>query len=194
MTECIPEEDFKPFYPDQTIYGASFTFCLKSWEKFRDFVVVRKLMAHEENGQGILFPKWSYQIICHNQLDMSPRQVWEDYNKRARIELNIKELDYDHFITKVPTGNFLSNFAYFWHCTLSYNLALIFKKFVLPEEWSKVRTSTLRKKLFNIPGRLVNRSGKIIMRLIKGFPYTEVLSSVKEQLLWLYRMLHPLQA
>jgi len=194
VRECIPEEDFKPFYPDQTIYGASFTFRLNSWEKFRDFVVVRKLIAHEENGQGILFPKWSYQLICHNQLDMTPKQVWEDYNKRARIELNIKELDYDHFITKVPTGNFLSNFAYFWHCTLSYNLALIFKNFVLPQEWSKVRTSTLRKKLLNIPGRLVNRSGKMIMRLIKGFPYTEVLSSVKEQLIWLYRMLHPLHA
>jgi hypothetical protein len=193
VRECIPEEDFKPFYPDQTIYGASFTFRLNSWEKFRDFVVVRKLIAHEENGQGILFPKWSYQVICHNQLDMTPKQVWEDYNKRARIELNIKELDYDHFITKVPTGNFLSNFAYFWHCTLSYNLALIFKNFVLPQEWSKVRTSTLRKKLLNIPGRLVNRSGKMIMRLIKGFPYTEVLSSVKEQLIWLYRRLHPLK-
>ena len=191
VMECIPEEDFEPFYPDETIYGASFTFCLHEWEKPRDFVAIKRLVGCDDKGQGMLFPKWRYQIICHNQLDMSPREVWEDYNKRARIELNIRDLDYDHFITKVPTGNFLSNFAYFWHCVMSYNLALIFKTFVLSEEWSKAKTSTLRKKLINIPGRLVNRSGKMVMRLIEGFPYIEVLRSVKERLIWLYRRLNP---
>lgn len=192
VRECIPEEDFEPFYPDETICGASFSFCLNKWEKPHDFVVVRKLVDREDNGQGMLFPKWRYQVICHNQLDMSPKEVWEDYNKRARIELNVRDLDYDHFITKVPTGKFLSNFAYFWHCVMSYNLVLIYKLFVLSAEWSRARTSTLRKKLINIPGRLVNRSGKMIMRLIADFPYIEVLASVKERLIWLYRMLNPL--
>ena len=74
---------------------------------------------------------------------------------------------------------------------MSYNLALIFKTFVLSEEWSKAKTSTLRKKLINIPGRLVNRSGKMVMRLIEGFPYIEVLRYVKERLIWLYGRLNP---
>ena len=188
----IAEEDFEPFYPDETIYGASFSLCLNSWERPRDFVVVRKLVGHEDNGQGMLFPKWHYQVICHNQLDMSPKEVWEDYNQRARIELNIRDLDYDHFITKVPTGRFLSNFAYFWHCVLSYNLVLIFKNFVLTGEWSKYRLSTLRKKLITIPGRLVNHSGKMVMRLIADFPYLDILASVKERLIWMYQSLNPL--
>jgi hypothetical protein len=188
----IAEEDFEPFYLDETIYGASFSLCLNSWERPRDFVVVRKLVGHEDNGQGMLFPKWHYQVICHNQLDMSPKEVWEDYNQRARIELNIRDLDYDHFITKVPTGIFLSNFAYLWHCVLSYNLVLIFKNFVLTGEWSKYRLSTLRKKLITIPGRLVNHSGKMVMRLIADFPYLDILASVKEQLIWIYQSLNPL--
>ncbi|MDY6853905.1 MAG: hypothetical protein SWO11_04225 [Thermodesulfobacteriota bacterium] len=54
-------------------------------------------MNQEKNEQLPLFSKWRYQIICHNQLDMTPKEVWEDYNKRARIELNIRDLDYDHF-------------------------------------------------------------------------------------------------
>jgi hypothetical protein len=190
--DSLAEEDFEPFYPDETIYGASFSFCLDSWEKPRDFVVIRRLVGHEDNGQGILFPKWHYQVICHNQVDVSPQEVWEDYNQRARIELNVRDLDYDHFITKVPTGRFLSNFAYFWHCVLSYNLVLIFKNFVLTGEWSQYRLSTLRKKLISIPGRLVNHSGKMVMRLIEGFPYVDILVSVKEQLIWLYRRLNPL--
>ena len=188
----IPEEDFKPFYPDQIIDGASFSLRLDSWERPRDFVVIRKLVGHEDDGQGFLFPKYYYQVICHNQLDMSPKEVWKDYNKRAKIELTIRDLHYNHFITKVPTGKFLSNFAYFWHCVLAYNLVLIFKNFVLPGEWSKARLSTLRRKLINIPGRLVNHSGKIIMRLMAKFPYLDILASVKEQLIWLYRRLNPL--
>ncbi|MBW2006195.1 MAG: IS1380 family transposase [Deltaproteobacteria bacterium] len=190
--DSIAEEDFEPFYPDETIYGASFSLCLNLWERPRDFVVVRKLVGHEDNGQGMLFPKWHYQVICHNQLDMSPKEVWEDYNQRARIELNIRDLDYDHFITKVPTGIFLSNFAYFWHCVLSYNLVLIFKNFILTGEWSKYRLSTLRKKLITIPGRLVNHSGKMVMRLIADFPYLDILASVKERLIWIYQSLNPL--
>jgi hypothetical protein len=191
IKEFIPEEDFEPFYPDETIYGASFSFCLDAWEKPRNFVVVRKLVGHEDDGQGMLFPKWHYQVICHNQLDMSPKEVWEDYNKRARIELNIRDLDYDHFITKVPTGFFLSNFTYFWHCVLSYNLVLIFRNFVLSGQWAKCRLSTLRKKLINIPGRLVNRSRKMVMRLMAGFHYVDILESIKEQLIRLYLKLNP---
>jgi len=91
----------------------------------------------------------------------------------------------------VPTGKFMSNYAYFWHCVLSYNLALIFKQFVLTGEWKKMRTSTLRKRIINTPGRLVNRSGRMVMRLIAGFPYVEILKIIKERLIWLYQMLHP---
>ena len=31
----------------------------------------------------------------------------------------------------------------------------------------------------------------MIMRLIDGFPYVEVLTSAKEQLIWLHRKLNP---
>ena len=194
IEEHIPEKDYIPFNPQETIHGASFSFCFDKWKTARDFVVIRKEITHEKNGQGLLFPKYSYQIICHNQLDMGPKQAWQDYNKRSRIELNIRDLDYDHFITKVPTGNFLSNFAYFWHSVLAYNLMLIFKTFVLPQQWKKGKSSTLRKNLINIPGRLVNRSGNMIMRLMAHFSYADVLNSIKEQLLWLYWKLNPLPA
>jgi hypothetical protein len=191
VKECMPDDSFEPFYPGGGIEGASFTYCM---EKLHDFVVVRKLTDREGSGQGMLFPKWRYQIICHNQPDMTPKEVWEDYNKRAKIELTIRDLDYDHFVTNVPTGSFNSNFAYFWHCVLAYNAALIFKRYILSDKWHHARTSTIRKNLINIPGRLVNRSGKMIMRLMAGFPFVDVLQFVKERLLWLYRTLHPAPA
>jgi hypothetical protein len=194
VKECIPEDSFEPFYPAGGIEGASFTYHMRTWAKPYEFSAVRKFTDREEDGQGLLFPKWRYQIICHNQPDMMPKEVWEDYNKRAKIELTIRELDYDHFITSVPTGTFNSNYAYFWHCVLAYNVALIFKRFILSEKWHNARTSTVRKNLLNIPGRMVNHSGKMIMRLMAGFPFLDVLQVVKDQLLWLYRTLHPAPA
>lgn len=92
--------------------------------------------------------------------------------------MTIKDLDYDHFITKVPTGRFLSNYAYCRHCVLSYNLAFMFKQFVLTGRWKKMRTSTLRKKIITTPGRLVNRSVTMMMRLMAGFPLVHLFENL----------------
>lgn len=191
----IPEEDFEPFnLTDETIEGASFCFSLNNWEGQRDFVVVRKLESAEDNGQLVLFDdlcKWHYQVICHNNLDMSPYEVWKDYNQRARIELVVKELDYDYFLTKVPTGDYLANFAYFLHSVIAYNTMLIFKRYILQGEWMVKTISTLRKKLFNIPGRIVNRSGRMVIRLIKGFKEVDLFNSLTDKLISFYQRLNP---
>jgi len=112
---------------------------------------------------------------------MTSKDAWADYNKREKIELTLRELDYDHFITKVPAGTFNSNYAYFWHCVLAYNVALIFKRFILSEQWHNARTSTIRKNLLNIPGRVVNHSGNMVMRLMAGFPFVDVLRFVESR-------------
>jgi len=187
----LTDDDFEPFFPGGLISGASFTYRFASWSKPRDFVVVRKRLGLKRDEQGNLFPKYRYQVICHNQLDGDPKAVWVDYNKRAKIELNIRDLDYDHFITKVPTDNFNANSAYFWHCVTAHNLMVIFRNFLLPAQWSTARTSTLRKKLINIPGCLVNRSGKKVMRMMEAFPYKDILNGIKERIKWLYVTLHP---
>jgi len=190
----ITEEDFEPFNATETIEGASFRFSLTSWEGQRDFVVVRKLIRTEDNGQLLLFDhlhKWHYQVICHNNLDMSPYEVWKDYNQRAGIELVIKELDYGYFLTKVPTGDYLANFAYFWHSVIAYNIMLVFKRYILEGEWMTKTISTLRKKLFDIPGRLVNRSGKMVMRVIKEFKEVELLNSLTSRMIAFYQRINP---
>jgi len=189
----IPEEDFEPFNLSETIEGACFRFSLDSWEGERDFVVIRKLIRKKDNGQRLLFAElgeWDYQVICHNNLDMSPYEIWQDYNQRARIELVVRELDYDYFLTKVPTGRYLANFAYFWHAVIAYNTILFFKRYILQGEWTTRTIATLRKRLFNLPGRLVNRSGRMVMRIIKGFKEVELLNSIQEKLISFYQRLN----
>jgi hypothetical protein len=189
----IPEEAFEPFDSAETIEGASFRFSLNSWEGQRDFVVVRKRIRTENNGQLLLFDhlyKWHYQVICHNTMDMTPYEVWKDYNQRARIELVVKELDYDYFLTKVPTEHYLANCAYFWHSVIASNIMLIFKRYLLQGEWMNKTISTLRKKLFSIPGIVVNRSGTMVMRMIKGFKEVALFNSLTPKLITFYQRLH----
>lgn len=61
------------------------------------------------------------------------------------------------------------------------------KRYILSEQWHNSRTETIRKHLLSVPGRMV-------MRLMAGFPFVDVLRFVKERLLWLYRSLHPIPA
>ena len=122
---------------------------------------------------------------------MSPYEVWKDYNQRAGIELVVRKLDYGHFLSKVPTGDYLPHFAYFWHSVIAYNIMLIFKRYILQDEWMNKTISTLRKKRFNIPGRLVNHSGRMVMRVIKGFKEVELLNSLTSNLIAFYQRINP---
>ena len=192
ITTMIPDKDFGPFNESGTIAGASFLYQPKNWGNARQFVVVRKREEPKVGQQEDIFTRFRYQVICHNQEDMTAKEAWQDYNQRGRCELNIRDLDYDHFISKVPTGDFESNFAWFWHCVFAHNLMVIFRLFALPAEWAKARTSTLRKKLINVPGRLVNLGGRMTMRMMEGFPHIEVFTYVKERLRWLFWELNPL--
>jgi hypothetical protein len=54
LIASIPDEDFDPLYPHETIYGASRTLCLDTREKPRTFVIVRKMTGCDEHRQTLL--------------------------------------------------------------------------------------------------------------------------------------------
>ncbi|MCK9230681.1 MAG: hypothetical protein M0Q23_05115 [Syntrophales bacterium] len=177
VKECIADDAFEPFYPGcDKLDGASFSYYMKTTGKIHDFVVVRKYLGQEGDGQGMLFP----QMALSDHLPQSARHD---------AERGLGSLQ-----QAGKAGNFNSNFAYFRHCTIAYNLALLFKRYILTERWHNARTLTLRKNLINVPGRLVNRSGRMIMRLMAGPPFVDVLHIVKERLMCVYRVLHPAPA
>ncbi|RLA94089.1 MAG: hypothetical protein DRG25_03240, partial [Deltaproteobacteria bacterium] len=68
---------------------------------------------------------------------------------------------------------------------------LFFKRYILQGEWTTRTIATLRKRLFNLSGRLVSRSGRMVMRIIKGFKEVEFLNSIREKLISFYQRLNP---
>ena len=71
---------------------------------------------------------------------------------------------------KLPSGDFGENAAWWWIMILSMNLNTIMKRQVLGGSWASRRMKAIRFSFINIPGRIVERSGELILRLVKGHP------------------------
>ena len=76
---------------------------------------------------------------------------------------------------KLPCGEF-GKYAAWWGITiLALNLDAIMKRFVLGGSWQTKRMKAIRLSLINLPGRVINHSRKLILRLAKGHPSFELL-------------------
>ena len=75
---------------------------------------------------------------------------------------------------KLPSGDFGENAAWWWIMILAMNLNTIMKRLVLGGSWATRRMKAIRFSLITIPGRIVERSRELIIRLVKGHPAFEV--------------------
>lgn len=76
--------------------------------------------------------------------------------------------------SKFPSGDFGENAAWWWIVILSMNLNAIMKRQVLGGSWSTRRMKAIRFSFINVPGRIVERSRELIIRLVKGHPALEL--------------------
>jgi hypothetical protein len=71
---------------------------------------------------------------------------------------------------KLPSDDFGENAAWWWIMILAMNLNSIMKQVALGKSWTSRRMKAIRFSLINIPGRIVERSRELIIRLVKGHP------------------------
>ena len=71
---------------------------------------------------------------------------------------------------KLPSGDFGENAAWWWIMIMAVNLNTIMKRLVLGGSWVSRRMKAIRYSLITIPGRIVERSRSLIIRLAKGHP------------------------
>ena len=71
---------------------------------------------------------------------------------------------------QLPSGDFGENAAWWWIMILAMNLNTIMKRLVLGGSWACRRMKAIRFSFINIPGRIVERSRTLIIRLAKGHP------------------------
>jgi len=132
---------------------AEFFYQPTRWLKPYRFIVIRRPIPEEPSEQLTLFSigNYSYQVFV-TDLKMKPLNIWRFYNRRAAVELVIKELKADYPLAKIPTRYFAANEAYFHLLLFAYNLVNWFKRFCLPPSAQSWTLKNLRTQMLFVPG------------------------------------------
>jgi hypothetical protein len=84
--------------------------------------------------------------------------------------------------SKFPSGDFGENAAWWWIVVLTHNLNAIMKRQVLGESWSSKRMKAMRFSIIKLPGRVVERSRSLILRLTKNHPSLGMLIEARKRI------------
>jgi len=83
---------------------------------------------------------------------------------------------------KFPSGKFGENAAWWWMMVLALNLNAAMKGLVLGGSWVSRRMKAIRFHLINLPGRVLERSRQLIIRLGKAHPCLGVLLKARTRI------------
>lgn len=83
---------------------------------------------------------------------------------------------------KLPSDDFGENAAWWWIMILAFNLNAIMKRLVLGKSWASKRMKAVRFSLIKLPGRVVERSRSLIIRLTKNHPSLELLVDARREI------------
>ena len=83
---------------------------------------------------------------------------------------------------KLPSEDFGENAAWWWIMILAFNLNVMMKRLAFGGKWSSKRMKAVRFSLINLPGRVVKRSGGLIIRMSKGHPSLAVLVEARRKI------------
>ena len=84
---------------------------------------------------------------------------------------------------KLPSGDFGENAAWWWMMILAMNVNTIMKRQILGGSWASRRIKAIRFSFINIPGRIVERSGELVIRLVKGHPALDLYLEARRRIL-----------
>jgi Transposase DDE domain group 1 len=130
-----------------------------------------------------LWPEWRHHAFI-TDVDLPTVAVDEFHRDHATIELAIRDLKHGAGLEHCPSGRFFANAAWLACAVLAHNLVRWTARLghVHPAEQLTV-TATLRQRIFGVPGRLVNRSGRHVLRLPARWPwankFTDALDAIR---------------
>ena len=133
-------------------------------------LVVRRTRLTDP-AQRRLWPDWRHHAFI-TTVDLSTVAVDEFHRDHATIELAIRDLKDGAGLEHCPSGRFFANAAWLGCAVLAHNLIRWTARLgnVHPSGQLTV-TRTVRTHLLALPGRLVNRSRRWILRLPARWPW-----------------------
>jgi hypothetical protein len=133
-------------------------------------LVVRRTRLTDARQQA-LWPNWRHHCFV-TSVGLGTVEVDAFHRDHARVELAIRDLKEGAGLEHCPSGSFFANAAWLGCAVLAHDLvrwtAHLGK--VHPEDQLTV-ARTVRSRVLCLPGRVVNRSGRPVLRLPEKWPW-----------------------
>ncbi len=139
-------------------------------------LVVRRTRLTDPIQQQ-LWPDWRHHGFVTN-VELPTVEVDRFHRQHATVELAIRDLKEGAGLEHCPSGRFFANAAWLSCAVLAHNLLRWTARLgdLHPADQLTV-ASTLRSQLLSVPGRLVNRAGRNVLRLPERWPWAGQLTT-----------------
>jgi hypothetical protein len=144
-------------------------------------LVVRRSRLSDPH-QLALWPDWRHHAFVTN-VALDTVAVDAFHRAHAGIELAIRDLKEGAGLEHCPSGHFFANAAWLACAVLAHDLIRWSARLggIHPDDQLTVARS-VRTRVLNLPGRLVNRSGAIVLRLPERWPWSITFTRALDQI------------
>jgi len=154
-------------------------------------LLVRKEPLHP-GAQRSLFPSLDFRYWgFYTDQDGDPRLLDLTMRDAAHVESHIQRLK-DSGLCRFPFTKLAANEAWMFAVMLSADLVRWFQLVCLDDSWRNARPKALRWGIFHAPGRLTNKARRRIVRVIDGWPTTEVILDAYKRIALITRSAQPI--
>ncbi len=137
-------------------------------------LIIRREPLHP-GAQRSLFPSLDYRYWgFYTDQDGDPRDLDVTMRAHAHVESHIQRLK-DSGLCRFPFASFEANSNWLMTVALAADLVRWFQLLCFDGSWRDARPKALRWGIFHVPGRLVHRARQHVVRIIDGWPTTQVL-------------------
>jgi hypothetical protein len=122
-------------------------------------------------SQAALFPDWRYHIFVTNR-HQPVVTVDREHRHHAVVELAIRDLKEGAGLSHVPSGHFSANGAWLACAVIAHNLIRWTTLLAEHDNTDRLTVArTFRTQLVAVAGRIVNRAGRLTLRLPTDWPW-----------------------
>jgi len=158
---------------------------LQTWDTYRRFIIIRKKLPEDKNGQISLDAdifKYEYQAIVTNIAYMPAEEIFHEYNLRCDIENKIDELKEGFAFDENSQKNKICNEIFLLIKMIAFNIHNWFKQSVLPEELQHHEIQTLRRLIYKQPGNLAGNGWYRHIRFAPSRWLEKVINHIRDAL------------
>jgi len=160
LIKSIPESEWRSY---QDGHIAETVHSMNKTDKAFRLIVIRRPV------QGELFeevkPGVRYHVIASNREETTEKTLSWYHQRGEASENRIKELKIGFGMERMPCGTQAANAAFFRIGILAYNVFVLFKRNALPAEWRCHQVQTIRWRLYQTAGKIVDHARGVILKI-----------------------------